>query len=435
MTSSEHVVAPDRPHQGGWGEPASRAQLWRIADDLRRRAGFGICAIEVRRSDDMMEFVAIATDDPAARELEGQSSPLDAMYPAVRARRGRRRVHVRALGVDDPGGVGAHRAVRRRARRARSPARPSAWHPQDMLVARLVDAAGRLRAFVYFDVPDSRRRPTRDDLVALGDDLDVGLQAVITTDRARGVRRRHPARDRRPGRGPLGGQPARPATSCCAWPARSCIAAFRAAGARRGRLRRGAGHAPARRRWRSPDPPLHPAVQDSARACWARQRVLLVDGTRVWGDDDLDAAAPRRAGRPPGAPRAGARWWSCPSAPATRCSACWSSPARAGDARVDRRRELGGPRRRARPGPRGPQRPCLPARAGGGRGAAPGRRLPRRPHRHPRPRAQEPDRGRRRPRRDAAGRWPTSRACPRRPWCPSTRSAAAPTGWPPWSTT
>ena len=35
---------------------------------------------------------------------------------------------------------------------------------------------------------------------------------------------------------------------------------------------------------------LHQAVQDSARACWARQRVLLVDRTRAWGDDALDAA-------------------------------------------------------------------------------------------------------------------------------------------------
>ena len=39
------------------------------------------------------------------------------------------------------------------------PASPDAWHPQDMLVARLVDAAGRLRAFVYFDVPHSRPPP------------------------------------------------------------------------------------------------------------------------------------------------------------------------------------------------------------------------------------------------------------------------------------
>ncbi len=286
MTSSEHVVAPERPHQGGWGEPASRAQLWRIADDLRRRAGFGICAIEVRRSDDMMEFVAIATDDTAARDLEGQSSPLDAMYPAVELGE--------AVGVFTfvPWELMTAEAWERIEPYVVVPdgevsGDPEAWHPRDMLVARLIDASGRLRAFVYFDVPDSGRRPTHDDLLALGTDLDVGLQAVITTiereEYAAGVRLATGAR-----------------------------AVVRSAVSRHGlqELLRMASEE-LLRSFRAqvlvvdifgetlavhpegsvgpPEPSLHAAVQTSARACWAGQRVLLMDGTRVWGDDALDS--------------------------------------------------------------------------------------------------------------------------------------------------
>lgn len=287
MSSGEHVVAPDRPHQGGWGEPASRAQLWRIGDDLRRRAGFGICAIEVRRSDDMMEFVAIATDDPAARELEGQSSPLDAMYPAM------------DLGDD----VGVFTFVPWEAMTTEAWERiepyvvvpdgpvtgsPGAWHPQDMLVARLSDASGRLRAFVYFDVPHSRRRPSYDDLVAMSDDLEVSLQAVITTiereEYAAGIRLATGARmvvrsaASRHGLAEL----LRVASEELHRTFRAQVLAVDVFGEAL------AMHPPAA--VEVADPPLHPALQDSARACWARHRVLLIDGTRVWGDDDLDAA-------------------------------------------------------------------------------------------------------------------------------------------------
>ena len=397
MTTSEQTVEHDRPHQGGWGEPASRAQLWRIADDLRRRAGFRICAIEVRRSDDMMEFVAIAGDDPDVRELEGQSSPLDAMYPAVE--------------LGDVVGVFTFVPWESMTQEAWDriepyvvvpegdiPTSPDAWHPQDMLVARLVDGAGRLRAFVYFDVPDSGLRPTYELLTAMSADLDVSLQAVITTiereEYAAGIRLATGARvvvrsaASRHGLGEL----------------------LRVAGEELHRAFRAevlavdvfgealTMHPPAAVEVDAP--PLHPALQDAARACWARQRVVLVDGTRVWGDDDLDAQhrdelvallAAARVGR--GGDRArrrrrrGARHAGHRACGRQRC--------------LDRRRELGGPRRRAGPGTGDPQRPCLPARAGGGRGAASGRRLPRGPHRHPRPRAQEPDRGGRGPRGDA----------------------------------
>jgi len=287
MVGSEPVVTHALPHQGGWGEPSSRAQLWRIANDLRRRAGFGICAIEVRRSDDRMEFVAVATDDPVARELEGQSSPLDVMFPAV------------DLGEL----VGVFTFVRWESMTEEAWARiepyvvvpesprsdaADAWHPQDMLVVRLSDASNRLRAFVYFDAPRSRRRPSHDDLVRMSEDLDVTLQAVITTiereEYAAGVRFAAGARmvvrsaDTRHGLPDL----LRFASEELQQAFRATVLVVDVFGEAL------AMHPPDA--LTMSDPPLLRAVEDSARGCWARQRVLLVDGTRVWGDDDLDAA-------------------------------------------------------------------------------------------------------------------------------------------------
>lgn len=287
MVSTEQIVTHARPHQGGWGEPAARGKLWCIADDLRRRAGFGICAIEVRRSDDRLEFAAIAADDPVIREIEGRSSPLDAMFPVI------------DLGVV----VGVftfipHESMTKEVYEIIEPyvVVPTtersdvedAWHPHDMLFARLYDASNRLRAFVYFDAPCSLRRPTHDELVKLSDDLDVTLQAVITTiereEYAAGVRFAAGARmvvrsaDSRHGLPDL----LRLASEELQQSFRATVLAVDVFGEAI------AMHPPGA--VTLADLPLLRAVRDSARRCWTRQRVLLVAGTRIWGDDDLDAA-------------------------------------------------------------------------------------------------------------------------------------------------
>ena len=43
-----------------WGDPAARDALFLVAHDVRSRAGFGTCAIEVLRSDELLESVAIS---------------------------------------------------------------------------------------------------------------------------------------------------------------------------------------------------------------------------------------------------------------------------------------------------------------------------------------------------------------------------------------
>ncbi len=285
VSSHEQVVTHARPHQGGWGEPAARAQLWRIADDLRRRAGFGICAIEVRRSDDQMEFVAVATDDPAARGLEGRSSPLEAMYPAVElgdVAGAFTFVPWERMTAEAWASIEAHVVVPD----ALDSDAPDAWQAKDMLVAPLHDGSDRLRAFVYFDVPRSARRPSHDDLVRLSRDLDVTLQAITTTiereEYAAGVRFATGARMVVRSAASRHGLPdlLALATEELHHSFRATVLAVDVFGEPIAMHPTGA--------LTMDDHDLLGAVQDAARRCWGRQRVLLVDGTRVWGDDELD---------------------------------------------------------------------------------------------------------------------------------------------------
>lgn len=78
MTSQELISNPHpvRPRRHGWGDTTAREAMSEVADDLRRLGGYEVCGIEVLRSDAMLEFVALATDNPSTRsEFDGASSP------------------------------------------------------------------------------------------------------------------------------------------------------------------------------------------------------------------------------------------------------------------------------------------------------------------------------------------------------------------------
>ncbi len=81
LTSTPPVV---RARGDGWGGDEARD-----ADPPDRRGrygyatGFGTCEVEVLRSDDMLEFVAIAGNDAADAEMLGRASPLSALQPAL----------------------------------------------------------------------------------------------------------------------------------------------------------------------------------------------------------------------------------------------------------------------------------------------------------------------------------------------------------------
>src|SRR4051794_4361369 len=63
-----------RPRSQAWGSEAQRAVLHAIAEDVIRRSGHRVAAIEVLRSDGNLEFVAIAGSPDARTQLLGRAA-------------------------------------------------------------------------------------------------------------------------------------------------------------------------------------------------------------------------------------------------------------------------------------------------------------------------------------------------------------------------
>ena len=53
-------LLPQRARSSSWGGPEARAELRRIADDARLRAGFSVSIVDVVRGDGFLEPVAFA---------------------------------------------------------------------------------------------------------------------------------------------------------------------------------------------------------------------------------------------------------------------------------------------------------------------------------------------------------------------------------------
>ena len=180
---AELSVTPEpvaRPREDGWGGDEARAALRLIADDARVRAGFEVCAIEVLRADDVLEIVAVAGSEEGEAALLRQASPLSAMKPAL------------ALGAEYGAWTFvAHEWLTPAAARALTdyswvPELPDSfdphrWHALDMLVARVVDDRGHLRALVYLDLPLSGERPNPVQLRVLAEEMQLVLRAVLSS--------------------------------------------------------------------------------------------------------------------------------------------------------------------------------------------------------------------------------------------------------------
>ena len=147
---------------------------------------------------------------PGRPRARGPELPAGRDVPRRGARRGGRRLHLRALGVDDRrrrGSASSRTSSSPTARSPRSPARGT---------RRTCSWPGCRTPRVGCAPSSTSTSPTRaadpphDDLVALGDGPRRRPAGGHHHHRARGVRRRDPARDRRPGGRPLGGEPARP---------------------------------------------------------------------------------------------------------------------------------------------------------------------------------------------------------------------------------
>ena len=163
-----------------WGDARARALMHALARDAATRAGFRVCAIEVIRPKGLLEFVAIYGDMTSADERLGTASQLADMQavfadgesfgyfvwvPDENYSDASRELIDGVLVVPDIPTTG----------------NPEDWHPMDMLVARIVDERGDLRALLYLDVPIDLRRPDKKRLLEISDDLTLTLLSVVTT--------------------------------------------------------------------------------------------------------------------------------------------------------------------------------------------------------------------------------------------------------------
>ena len=378
-----------------WGDARARALMHALARDAATRAGFRVCAIEVVRPKGLLEFVAIYGDMTSAEERLGTASRLADMQ--------------KVFADGEPFGHFIWIPDESFSDRARDQidgivvvpdipitGKADDWHPMDMLVARIVDERGDLRALLYLDVPVDLRRPDKERLLEISDELSMTLRSVVTGDRARGVRRPHARHPRHAPAGPLQPGPARRRTTCCARRAPRCSVRCRSTSSRSTSSSTRTPRRPtasasrwrptcARRSTRRPHGrgTTSGCSSSSPRTCGATPSSTprTPTGSRRAGRRRLRGRR-RRAGR---GRRRGAR------------HAHGRAPHRV--APLDRRRGRRRARARPRPGPRDRQRARHPARATAARGAARARGgappVPARAH----PRDQQPDDGDRRQRR------------------------------------
>ncbi|TGN63061.1 sensor histidine kinase [Nocardioides eburneiflavus] len=162
-----------------WGDARARALMHALARDAATRAGFRVCAIEVVRPKGLLELVAIYGDLTSAEERLGTASRLSDMQQVFAA--------------GEPFGLFIWVPEENFSEELREqmdgvivvPDIPVTgqvgdWHPMDMLVARILDERGDLRALLYLDVPVDSRRPDKERLLEISDELAMTLNSVLT---------------------------------------------------------------------------------------------------------------------------------------------------------------------------------------------------------------------------------------------------------------
>jgi signal transduction histidine kinase len=167
-----------RPRGQAWGNEAQRAVLHAICEDVARRSGYRVAAIEALRSDGYLEFVAIAGNPDASAELLGRASPLMLNRLMALGTTVEGWVHTPGERLDesDRAWIAEYGHVPDRPRRQG----PDQWDPDDQLVRLLASDRGELRALLYLDEPLSGRRPTAATIAAINAEVEVMYDAVVS---------------------------------------------------------------------------------------------------------------------------------------------------------------------------------------------------------------------------------------------------------------
>jgi signal transduction histidine kinase len=167
-----------RPRGQAWGNEAQRAVLHAIAEDVARRSGHRVAAIEVLRADGNLEFVAIAGNPEARAHLLGRAAPLAMDRLVAFGTHIDGWVHVPEELVDDD--TRAWMAQYGHTPDLPEPTRRDAWRAEDRLVRLLHNDAGELRATLYLDEPVSGLRPTPASIAAINDETRIMFEAVVS---------------------------------------------------------------------------------------------------------------------------------------------------------------------------------------------------------------------------------------------------------------
>ncbi len=272
--------SPGRVRSSSWGGREAGAELKRIADEARLRAGFEVCSIDVLRADGFLEVVAFSgrRDDASMggsfslavarrvlREGTGYGKfvflPEEDMAPDLQDA-------IRDYGYVPP---------------IPQSEDPTRWRSLDMLTAHLTDDTGRTRALLHLDEPVGGDRPTPERLTEIAVDLEQLLQAAVTTvDReelTRHMRLDETARDVvRAASLRLGQRDLLDAVNP------RLVAGFRASAVLVQLYEDSVGES---------DPGALPAdllaaLGAATRRAWESRTVIVVEPDHVWGDDELD---------------------------------------------------------------------------------------------------------------------------------------------------
>jgi signal transduction histidine kinase len=269
-----------------WGDARARALMQALARDAASRAGFSVCAIEVVRPKGLLEFVAIHGDAASAAERLGTASRLADMQLAfadgepygsflwIPEERFSAETRARLDGVvvipDIPEG-----------------GEPDDWRPMDMLVAQIFDERRDLRALLYLDVPADLKRPDRDRLLQISEDLSLTLRSIATVvereefaDHMRVIRAtRRLARS----------NPARHDVNHLLREARTTLLGALSVDELEIHVFADDDE--------SPDslglamaPDVRRALDEAATRAWADQRVIIIEVDQIWGDAELAAS-------------------------------------------------------------------------------------------------------------------------------------------------
>jgi signal transduction histidine kinase len=271
-----------------WGDAGARALMHALARDAASRAGFRVCAIEVVRPKGLLELVAIHGDETSAEERLGTASRLSDMQ--------------RVFASGEPFGLFVWVPEENLSDELREqmagvivvPDIPVTgevgdWHPMDMLVARILDERGDLRALLYLDVPVDSRRPDKKRLLEISDELSMTLNSVLVAiereeyaDQMRVIRAtRRLARS----------DPARHDVGHLLREARSTLLGALSVDELEIRVFiDGDAEAPDILGLRTA-PEVRRALDEAAARAWVGQRVLVIEPEQVWGDAELAAHA------------------------------------------------------------------------------------------------------------------------------------------------